>query len=130
MLDKVLRFFVVALMAIAGGAILHLASPVLAEFISDEVLNSDMGLFKLTIANGLFIIIGLVIGGAIGYLSAPFLTGTLRKFSIRVERQLNKMPLHDTVAGLAGLAIGLIIANLLGAAFSNIPVVGSYIPVI
>lgn len=130
MLDKVLRFFVVTLMAIAGGAILHLVSPVLAEFISGEVLNSDMGVFSLTIANGLFIIIGLVAGGAIGYLSAPFLTGTLRKFSVRVERQISKMPFHDTVAGLAGLAIGLIIANLLGAAFSNIPVVGSYIPVI
>ena len=40
------------------------------------------------------------------------------------------MPFSDVVAGVVGLAIGLIIANLIGVAFANIPVVGSYIPVI
>lgn len=36
-----------------------------------------------------------------------------------VEAQLNKMPIHDVITGAIGLAIGLIIANLLGAAFSS-----------
>ena len=40
------------------------------------------------------------------------------------------MPTHDVVAGVLGLAIGLIIANLLGVAFSRVPLVGPYIPII
>ena len=34
------------------------------------------------------------------------------------------------VAGVLGLAIGLILANLLGVAFSRIPLIGPYIPII
>lgn len=130
MLDKALRFFVVALMAIVGGAILHLLTPLVTEYISDEFLTYDMGLFKLTLANGILILVGLVIGAGIGSAVSPLVLVNLRKFSLRVERQLNKMPFHDVVAGLSGLAIGLIIANLLGAAFTGIPVIGGYIPII
>ena len=51
-------------------------------------------------------------------------------FSSFVEKQLSKMPINDVIAGAAGLAIGLIIANLLGNAFARIPVVGNYIPIV
>ena len=51
MLIRVIRFFVTVLLAVIGGVILHLASPVLTELISTEVLKTDMGLYKLTMAN-------------------------------------------------------------------------------
>jgi uncharacterized protein YacL len=54
----------------------------------------------------------------------------LKRFSAWVETQLNKMPIHDVIAGVAGLSLGLILATLLGAAFSRIPIVGNYIPVV
>ena len=40
------------------------------------------------------------------------------------------MPLQDVIAGVVGLAIGLIIANLLGGTFVSIPVIGNYPPVL
>ena len=130
MLVKVIRFFVTALLAVIGGVIVHLASPVLTELISTEVLKTSMGLYKLTMANVILIALGMAVGAAVGYLISPFVAGTLQRFSVWVEGQLSKMPLQDVIAGVAGLAIGLIIANLLGGAFSNIPVVGDYIPVV
>lgn len=130
MLVKVLRFFVTVLLAVIGGVVIHLASPVLTELISTEVLKTEMGIFKLTAANVVLIILGVAIGGGIGYGISPFIANKLQKFSIWVEGQLSKMPLQDVVAGVIGLAIGLIIANLLGEAFLNIPVVGRYIPVV
>lgn len=130
MLDKVLRFFVAAIMAVIGGVALHIASPLITELISTEVLKMDMGIFRLTLANVIIIALGVVMGAGIGCVIAPFLARALRRFSVWVEGQLSKMPLHDVIAGVLGLAIGLIIANLLGVAFSNIPVVGSYIPVV
>ena len=130
MLIRVIRFFVTVLLAVIGGVILHLASPVLTELISTEVLKTDMGLYKLTMANVILIGIGMVIGGIVGYLVSPYFVAKLQKFSIWVEGQLSKMPLQDVIAGVVGLAIGLIIANLLGGTFANIPVIGNYLPVL
>ena len=130
MLIRVIRFFVTVLLAVIGGVILHLASPVLTELISTEVLKTDMGLYKLTMANVILIGIGMIIGGVVGYLVSPYFVAKLQKFSIWVEGQLSKMPLQDVIAGVVGLAIGLIIANLLGGTFATIPVIGNYLPVL
>ena len=129
-LDRVLRFFITLFMAIAGGALLNLASPLLTLFISTEILKADMGIFKLSFAGLLCILVGAIAGGLVGFFSSPYFIGLLKRFSVWVENQLNKMPIHDVIAGAAGLFIGLIIANLLGYAFSKIPIVGEYIPVI
>ena len=130
MLDKVLRFFISAFMAIAGAALMQLASPVLTMFVSTELFNIDMGLFRITMANLLCILIGAIAGGIIGVFSSPYFIKKIKSFSFWVEGQLSKTPIHDVIAGAIGLAIGLIIANLLGAAFSKIPIIGDYIPVV
>ena len=130
MLDRVLRFFIILLAAIAGGALLNLATPFLTFFISTEILETEMGFFKLSIAGFLSILFGAVAGAAVGFLLSPFFIRKIKGFAVFVEAQLNKMPTHDVIAGAIGLLIGLIIANLLGYAFSKIPVVGEYIPVV
>ena len=130
MLDKVLRFFITVLMAIGGLALMQLANPLLSFLISAEFLKLDMGLFGMTMTNLLSILLGGIIGGVTGFLISPYLVKKLLTFSLWVELQLNKMPIHDVIAGACGLAIGLIIANLLGSAFSQIPIVGNYIPVV
>jgi len=130
LLDKVLRFFITGLMIIVGGALMQLASPLLTVLIGTEVLKIDMGLFSITLANLLFILVGAVIGGLIGLFLSPYFVKKLTRFSVWVEGQLNKMPIYDVIAGAIGLAIGLIIANLLGTAFSQIPMIGNYIPVV
>lgn len=130
MLDKVLRFFITVLMAIGGLALMQLANPLLSFLISAEFLKLDMGLFGMTMTNLLSILLGGIIGGVTGFLISPYLVKKLLTFSLWVELQLNKMPIHDVIAGACGLSIGLIIANLLGSAFSQIPIVGNYIPVV
>ncbi len=130
MLDRVLRFFITASMAIFGIVLMQLANPLLTLLINAEFLRMDMGIFGMTMTNLVSILFGLLIGGAVGFLISPYLIKKLLKFSVWVEGQLNKMPIHDVIAGASGLAIGLIIANLLGAAFSKMPIVGDYIPVV
>ncbi len=130
MLDRVLRFFIILLLAIAGGALLNMATPLLTFFIGTEILETEMGFFKMSIAGFLSILFGAAVGAALGFLLSPFFIRKLKGFAVFVEAQLNKMPTHDVIAGAIGLLIGLIIANLLGYAFSKIPVVGEYIPVV
>ena len=129
-MDKVMKFFITLTMVIAGGALLKWASPLLAEVITVEFFQMDTGIFRLTLASLICIILGAVLGGIAGWLVSPFCIGKLRSFTSFVEKQLSKMPINDVVAGAIGLALGLIIANLLGNAFSRIPVVGDYIPII
>lgn len=130
MLDKVLRFFIVAVMAVAGAALMQLASPVLTQFIGTEILKTDMGVLRMTLAGLLCILAGAALGALIGSLTASYLISTLKRFSAWVETQLNKMPIHDVLAGAIGLSLGLILATLLGGAFSGIPIVGNYLPVV
>lgn len=130
MLDKVLRFFIAVFMALAGATLMHLASPLLTVFIGTEILKMDMGIFRITLMNLVCILVGAVLGIAVGRLTSPYFIHTLKRFSAWVEGQLNKMPIHDVIAGAVGLASGLIIAALLGIAFSRIPIVGNYIPVV
>lgn len=130
MLDKVLRFFIVAVMAVAGAALMQLASPTLTQFIGTEILKTHMGVFRMTVAGLLCILAGAALGALVGSLTASYLISTLKRFSAWVETQLNKMPIHDVLAGAIGLSLGLILATLLGGAFSRIPIVGNYLPVV
>ena len=129
-MDKVMKFFITLTMVIAGGALLKWASPLLAEIITVEFFQMDTGIFRLTLASLICIIIGAVLGGIAGWFVSPFFIRKLGNFTAFVEKQLSKMPINDVIAGTIGLALGLIIANLLGNAFSRIPVVGDYIPII
>lgn len=130
MLDKVLRFFIAALLAVAGAALMQLASPSLTQFIGTEILKTDMGFFRMTLASLLCILVGGALGALVGMLTASYFISVLKRFAAWVETQLNKMPIHDVIAGVAGLSLGLILATLLGAAFSRIPIVGNYLPVV
>lgn len=130
MLDKVLRTIFTLFLAITGGALLKLAGPLLATFLSTEMLAADLGIFQLTVASLICILVGALLGGLGGWFASPYLLGKLRRFTLFVEKQLGKMPIHDVIAGACGLSIGLIIANLLSYSFAKIPVVGDYIPVI
>ena len=130
MLDKVLRFFIAALLAVAGAALMQLASPSLTQFIGTEILKTDMGFFRMTLASLLCILVGGALGALVGMLTALYFISALKRFAAWVETQLNKMPIHDVIAGVVGLSLGLILATLLGAAFSRIPIVGNYLPVV
>ena len=130
MLDKAIKFFIMLTCAIAGGAALHQASPFLISYINLEFFQVDTGIFRLTMANLLCILAGATVGGLGGWFVSPYLIGKLKTFTTFVEKQLSKMPINDVIAGAVGLAVGLIIANLLGNAFARIPIVGYYIPII
>ena len=130
MLDKVIKFFITLTLAIIGGAALHQVSPFLISYINLEFFQIDTGIFRLTIANLVCILSGATLGGLAGFFISPFLIGKLGNFTAFVEKQLSKMPINDVIAGAVGLALGLIIANLLGNAFARIPIVGNYIPII
>ena len=130
MLDKVLRFLITLFFALLGAALLYPARHILTEYVGREFFNWDTGIVEITAASLLCILAGAIVGGIIGYLSSSYLIHQLKRFSVWVETQLAKMPLADVALGALGLALGLVIANLVSYSFAKIPVVGDYIPVV
>ena len=130
MLDKILRFIITLLTVIAGfmTAKWISTSPYFASIVSNEFLSMGFISSGDAMSTILAYIAGGLAGGVIGFLMSPFLIKYLWKFTYWVESLLNKMPIYDLLAGSLGLAIGLIISNLIGSAFINIPIIGNYIP--
>lgn len=130
MLDKILRFIITVLTFIAGLMTAKWIST--SSFFASAVINESLRIGFInsgnTIATILIFIFGGVAGGAIGFFLSPFFIKHLMKFTHWVESRLNKMPIYDVLAGSIGLAIGLIISNLIGSTFMHIPIIGNYIP--
>ena len=78
MMDRVLRFLITLFFAFAGGAVLNLATPLLAAVITAEMMNMDMGIFKITLMNLICILAGAVAGGLAGWVSSVFFIGRLK----------------------------------------------------
>jgi uncharacterized protein YacL len=117
---------VTVLAAIGGLMLTDRIVPLLPAVLSTEFLR--IGFFGITMATILSFAVGGLVGGVIGFLLAPFFIKHLWRFTYWIEARLNKMPIYDVIAGSLGLAVGLIIANLLGSAFLPVPIVGKYVP--
>lgn len=130
MLDKILRFVITLLTTIAGlmTAKWISTSSFFTSIVSHEFLSMGFISAGDTVTAIVIYVVGGLTGGAIGFFISPFLIKHLWKFTYWVESMLNKMPIYDVLAGSLGLAIGLIISNLIGSAFMHIPIIGNYIP--
>ncbi|MBU2701586.1 putative protein YacL [Sporomusaceae bacterium BoRhaA] len=126
MLDKILRVSFTVLAALGGLVLTDRMYPSFQGMIHVEFLN--YGFFGITLATLLTFVVGGLLFGMIGFLLSPYFMKHLWKFTYWVEARLNKMPIYDVLAGSIGLAIGLIISNLLGAALLPLPIVGKYLP--
>lgn len=130
LLDKILRFIIALLAAISGVMTAKWlgTSSFLSSIVSDEFLRVGFISSSDTMVTILLAAFGGLAGGIIGYLLAPFCIKYLWQFTYWIEARLNKMPVYDVIAGSIGLAVGLIISNLIGSAFMHIPIIGSYVP--
>lgn len=128
MIDKTLRLIITFLAAVGGLMITDRIIPLLATVIGEEFFR--IGVFGITMTTILTFVFGGVVGGIVGFVVAPLLLKYLWNFTYWLELRLNKMPGYDVLAGVLGLATGLIISNLLGPAFLPIPIVGKYVPLL
>lgn len=75
-------------------------------------------------------IIGSLIVGIIFYfLSSGIIEGSI-KARDWIEVKLTKTPMRDILYGLFGLLMGLLVANLFARAFSGIPWIGDFLPIL
>src|SRR5690554_3984922 len=84
------------------------------------------GFFDETYTVGLFIIVGFLVGVAVG---PPIVQG-LKRGSKRATQILLKTPTHELVGGIIGLVSGWVVALIISIPLLRIPYLGDYVPVI
>lgn len=91
-----------------------------------RLFRVDLGRYNPWTVIGL----GILIGGVLGFAVVPWLIELIWRATRWLESRLHRVPLQDILYGAIGLIIGLIIANLIGAAFSRVPFISIIVPIV
>lgn len=128
MIYRILRYVIAILVGTAAYVGMDSLAPIIDPYLVSQV--ESFGDMLLTIARISVLIFGTLLGVIIGYLISSFILKQGLVIAKRLERILTHIPNQELIAGTIGLLFGLIIANLIGVAFNQVPIIGPYIPII
>jgi len=97
-----------------------------AEYLLNNVLHYSSIEVKVAVVIACTGAIGLVFF----YVLTPKIISGISKITGKVEVELQEIPSREIIAGVLGLIVGLIIANLLVYPLSFLPIVGPYVPIV
>lgn len=120
MIDKALAVLITGLSAWTGYVLFLRGIPILSEVLGRSLFNGF----------NFWPFAGAMVGGILGILFSPWMVARFWQFILWIESRLNRIPISDIFSGAIGLTIGLIIANLIGTAFSHLPIIGNVLPVL
>ena len=128
MIYRILRYVIAILVGTAAYVGMDSLAPIIDPYLVSQF--ESFGDMSLTIARIAVLIVGTLLGVIIGYLISSFILKQGLVIAKRLERILTHIPNQELIAGTIGLLFGLIIANLIGVAFNQVPIIGPYIPII
>lgn len=128
MLRRVLTAVIAVLLTVTGLILMEQLLPQISYFLGYNIHST--GMLGYSYIHWLFAIISVLFFGWVGWVITPFLIKFLLKYSEIVASVLAKAPSGDIIVSLIGVLVGLILANLIGAPFSRLPIVGPYIPIV
>lgn len=128
MLRRILTAAIAVVLTVTGLILMEKLLPQISYFLGYSIHSK--GLLGYSYIHWLFAILSVLFFSWIGWVITPFLIKFLLKYSEIIASVLAKAPSADIIVSLIGVLVGLILANLIGAPFSRLPIVGSYIPII
>ena len=128
MLRRILTAAIAVLLTVTGLILMEQLLPQISYFLGYNIHST--GLLGYSYIHWLFAIVSVLFFGWVGWVITPFLIRFLLKYSEIVASVLAKAPSADIIVSLIGVLVGLVLANLIGAPFSRLPIVGPYIPIV
>lgn len=126
--EKILRLIFILLFTVLGVVLSRQGESVLTALLPSSVLTETiLGITFMSLAT---MLLGGILGAIVGCAVSPYLISRLFALTSRMEKSLSAMNTQDLIAGTLGLFLGLIIANLVGLAFSSVPFIGPYVSVV
>jgi len=120
-MDRILRQVLAAVGALIGIGVVLQNRVVLASWPAVHALGSSR--------EGILAVLGLVVGGILGYLLGPVLVTWATRAVVWGESRLQRIPTQDLLSGSIGLIVGLVIAFLLGVDLSGLGSFGTILRV-
>lgn len=128
MLEKIMRILIIVVFAVMGFLLTENVSSLILEFANMKGIGE--GLFSATVINVSLGIGGLLLFAFIGKLAAPFIIKYVMKLVEILSAKLMNLPTVDIFIMALGVILGLVVAALLGTAFSRLPIIGPYLTLI
>ena len=128
MLRRILTAAIAVVLTVTGLILMEKLLPQISYFLGYNIHST--GLLGYSYIHWLFAIVSVLFFGWVGWVITPFLIKYLLKYSEIVASVLAKAPSGDIIVSLIGVLVGLILANLIGAPFSRLPIAGPYIPIV
>lgn len=128
MLNRVLRITIVVVFAVTGLILTEYLLPYISDYFDYKFYgNGFFGIAFTTIVSGS---VGIFVFGSMGMALAPVIIRKMTSWTEKIAILLARVPTSDIMVITFGIAIGLVLANLLGGPFSHLPIIGPYIPLI
>lgn len=128
MLNRVLRITIVVVFAVTGLILTEYLLPYISDYFDYKFYgNGFFGIAFTTIVSGS---VGIFVFGSMGMALAPVIIRKMTSWTEKIAILLARVPTSDIMVITFGIAIGLVLANLLGGSFSHLPIIGPYIPLI
>lgn len=125
--EKILRMIFILLFTVLGVVLAVQVKFLLSLLLPVSILTETIfGITILTIGS---MLISGAVGALVGIFCAPYLVRGLFQLTSGIEKSLSSISTQDLIIGTFGLFLGLIIANLVGLAFSSFPLIGPYVSV-
>jgi PIN domain protein len=128
MIYGILRYVIAILIGTAAYVGMDNLAPIIDPYLVTHF--ASFGDMSLTVARIAVVVVGTILGIIIGYFVSSFILKQGLVIARRLERVLTHIPNQELIAGTIGLLFGLIIANLIGVAFNQVPIIGPYISII
>lgn len=128
--NNIMKGVIVLIMAVIFAMIADqiITTPFINAEIEGEIFHGSI--FGSTLVTIIAYIAGTLLGALIGYIISPFILRLIWAAIHLMENGLSELDSQDIIVGTLGLLFGLIIANLIGLAFSRLPIVGAYGPIV
>ncbi len=128
MIYGILRYVIAILIGTAAYVGMDNLAPIIDPYLITHF--ASFGDMSLTVARIAVVVVGTILGIIIGYFVSSFILKQGLVIARQLERVLTHIPNQELIAGTIGLLFGLIIANLIGVAFNQVPIIGPYISII
>lgn len=128
MLNRVLRITIVVVFAVTGLILTEYLLPYISDYFDYNFYGN--GFFGIALTTIVSSSVGIFVFGSMGMALAPVIIRKMTSWTEKTAILLSRVPTSDIMVITFGIAVGLVLANLLGGPFSHLPIIGPYIPLI